>query len=85
MVADEDIRCAAFDPVAITDLVGNEIQYTINARPAFDKKMGYDHSTWPKDGRDQKTREEEDHECRKNEEHPYDIELTKERAEQVTR
>jgi hypothetical protein len=31
MVADEDVCGAALDPVAMTDLVWDEIKYTVNA------------------------------------------------------
>jgi hypothetical protein len=82
VVAHKDVRSAAFDPVAMTDLVGNKIQYAIDARPALDKKVCYNNRAFSENRRDKKTRKEQDHEGREHEQDPHDIKLTKERAEQ---
>lgn len=66
----------------MADLVRDEIQYAINARPAFDKKMSNDNRAWPEDRRDQEAGKEKDHESREHQEDPGDIKLTKERSEQ---
>lgn len=69
----------------MADLIRDEIQHAINARPAFDKKMSNNNRAWPEDRRDQEAGEEEDHEGGEHQQDPGDIKLAKEGSEQKKR
>jgi hypothetical protein len=82
VVADKDVGCASLYPVAMTNLVRNESQITIDPRPAFDKEVSDNNCSWSEDRWNKKARKEKDHEDRKDQQDPGDIQLTKERPKQ---
>lgn len=75
VVADEDIRLASFDPFAVADLVRNEIQYAINAGPAFDEKVSDDNRACSENRWDEETGKEKDHKSGEHQKDPGDIDF----------